>query len=35
MVLYDNEKEFVFNKTLEFMDKHLRYKKRAGEPVCI
>ena len=35
MILYDNEKEFVFNKTLEFMDKHLRYKKRAGEPVCI
>ena len=35
MILYDNEKEFVFNKTLEFMDKHLRYKTRAGEPVCI
>ena len=36
MVLYDNEKEFVFNKALEFLDKHLAVKPvLSKEAICI
>lgn len=35
MVLYDNEKDFVFNKALEFIDSHLSCKKEEKELVCI
>ena len=35
MVLYDNEKEFVFSKSVEFFDSHLNSKIETGELVCI
>ena len=35
MVLYDNEKEFVFNKTLEFMEEHINKITKKEELVCI
>ena len=35
MVLYDNEKEFVFNKTMEFMKSHERQEQKNKELVCI
>ena len=35
MVLYDNEKEFVFNKTLEFIENHRNIAKIKEESVCI
>ena len=35
MVLYDNEKEFVFNKSLEFLDSHLGVINKEGELLCI
>lgn len=35
MVLYDNEKEFVFNKTLDFMKKHEKQSSIEKEAVCI
>lgn len=34
MVLYDNEKEFVFNKSLEFLDSHCNKILREKEQVC-
>ena len=35
MVLYDNEKEFVFNKALEFLNSHITCPKEERETVCI
>ena len=35
MVLYDNEKEFVFEKCLRFIDSHLKSKVKAEDLVCI
>ena len=35
MVLYDNEKEFVFNKVLDFIDSHRLVKEEEKELVCI
>ena len=35
MVLYDNEKEFVFNKSLEFLEAHLKTEKIGEELLCI
>ena len=35
MVLYDNEKEFVFNKGVEFLDSHLKLKNEEKEFACI
>ena len=35
MVLYDNEKEFVFNKALEFINTHLSVQTEEKELVCI
>jgi len=35
MVLYDNEKEFVFNKALEFLNSHLVSAKEEKELVCV
>ena len=35
MVLYDNEKEFVFNKSLEFLNSHLHIKNKEEELVCL
>ncbi len=36
MVLYDNEKEFVFNKALEFLDNHLKVSAvKEKEALCI
>ena len=35
MVLYDNEKEFVFNKALEFLNSHVQIQKEEKECVCI
>lgn len=35
MVLYDNEKEFVFNKALEFLNSHLDVPIEEKECVCI
>ncbi len=36
MVLYDNEKEFVFSKALSFLDKHLsKIEEKEKEVVCI
>ena len=34
MVLYDNEKEFVFNKTLEFIKTHLNSSKSEALSLC-
>ena len=34
MVLYDNEKEFVFNKALEFLNSHVHIQKEEKECVC-
>ena len=34
MVLYDNEKEYVFNKSLDFFDKHSSRKIEKEEIVC-
>ena len=35
MVLYDNEKEFVFNKALEFLDNHIKSKVKEEDLVCV
>ena len=35
MVLYDNEKEFVFNKALEFLNSHIEAPAEEKECVCI
>lgn len=35
MVLYDNEKEFVFNKALEFLNSHIETSLKEKECVCI
>ena len=36
MVLYDNEKEFVFSKALDFLDKHIEKSKiKEKETICI
>lgn len=35
MVLYDNEKEFVFNKALEFLNSHIKSEIREGDFVCV
>ena len=35
MVLYDNEKEFVFNKSLTFLDSHLKSEVKTEDLVCI
>ncbi len=35
MVLYDNEKDFVFGKALQFLDSHLTVKTLKEELVCI
>ena len=35
MVLYDNEKEFVFNKVLEFLNLHVPSEIKEEVPVCI
>ena len=35
MVLYDNEKEFVFNKALEFLNSHVTCSKEERETVCV
>ncbi|MBQ7449958.1 alpha/beta hydrolase [bacterium] len=35
MVLYDNEKEFVFNKALEFLNSHVEFPVKEKECVCI
>ena len=35
MVLYDNEKEFVFNKALDFLNLHIKTFAEEKEPVCI
>ena len=35
MVLYDNEKEFVFNKVLDFIDSHRNVKQEEKELVCV
>ena len=35
MVLYDNEKEFVFNKALEFLNSHVEIPVEQKECVCI
>lgn len=35
MVLYDNEKEFVFNKSLNFMDAHLNIAHEEGRLLCV
>ena len=35
MVLYDNEKEYVFNKTLKFFDLHIDSEQKTREEVCI
>lgn len=36
MVLYDNEKEFVFNKSLDFIESHLNVEnKKEGDLLCL
>ncbi len=35
MVLYDNEKEFVFNKAVSFLDNHVSLEQNIKETVCI
>ena len=35
MVLYDNEKEFVFNKSLEFIEKHFTIKEEKEALLCL
>ncbi len=35
MVLYDNEKEFVFEKSLRFLDNHLKSETNTEDFVCI
>ena len=35
MVLYDNEKEFVFNKAVEFLDSHLSLKVKEKALSCV
>ena len=35
MVLYDNEKEFVFDKCLRFLDAHLKSGLKKEDLVCI
>ena len=35
MVLYDNEKERVFNKALEFLDNHIKSKVKEEDLVCV
>ena len=35
MVLYDNEKEFVFNKALEFLNAHVKFNVSAEKKECV